>query len=84
MALALLGLSPRLLRESRGQVSKRTYDVAGAVTITSALVLLVYAVVEAPEAGWGSAQTIGLLIASAALAALFVVVERRSGAPLVP
>jgi predicted MFS family arabinose efflux permease len=54
------------------------------VTVTAALVLLVYAVVEAPEAGWGDGQTIGLLIASALLLALFALIERRSASPLVP
>jgi EmrB/QacA subfamily drug resistance transporter len=84
VALGLLALGPILLRESRGQVSERAYDLGGAVTVTGALVLLVYAVVEAPEAGWGDSQTIGLLIASALLLALFVLVETRSAAPLVP
>jgi EmrB/QacA subfamily drug resistance transporter len=83
VALGLLALSPRLLRESRGQ-GERAYDIAGAVTITTALVALVYAVVEAPQAGWGDAQTIGLLVASAALVALFVRVETRAPSPLVP
>ena len=82
VALALLALAPRLLRESRGQVSERIYDVRGAVTVTAALVLLVYAVVEAPDTGWGDVQTIGLLIASAVLAALFALVESRTPAPL--
>jgi EmrB/QacA subfamily drug resistance transporter len=84
VAAALLALSPVLLRESRGQVSERRYDLAGAVTVTAALVLLVYAIVEAPDAGWGSGQTVGLLAGSAALLALFAAVERRSAAPLVP
>jgi EmrB/QacA subfamily drug resistance transporter len=84
VALGLLALGPILLRESRGQVSERAYDLGGAVTVTGALVLLVYAVVEAPEAGWGDSQTIGLLVASALLLALFVLVETRSAAPLVP
>jgi EmrB/QacA subfamily drug resistance transporter len=84
VALLLLGLGPILLRESRGDVPERAYDLGGAVTVTAALVLLVYAVVEAPDAGWGDAQTIGLLIASALMLALFVLVENRSASPLVP
>jgi EmrB/QacA subfamily drug resistance transporter len=84
VALALLALGPRLLGESRGRVSERTYDVGGAVTVTAALVALVYAVVEAPQAGWGDSQTVGLLAASAFLLAAFVLVETRSPAPLVP
>jgi EmrB/QacA subfamily drug resistance transporter len=84
VALVLLVLARRLVGESRGPVSRRIYDVPGAVTVTAALVLLVYAVVEAPDAGWGSIQTIGLMIASAALVGLFVSLETRSPAPLVP
>ena len=84
VAVGLLALSPRLLRESRGEASQRIYDVAGAATITAALVLLVYAVVEAPEAGWGDGRTIGLLVASGVLVALFALVETRSASPLVP
>jgi EmrB/QacA subfamily drug resistance transporter len=84
VALVLLALSPVLLRESRGLGSEHAYDIGGAVTITAALVMLVYAVVEAPQAGWGDAQTIALLIGSAALVAAFAWVETRSAAPLVP
>jgi EmrB/QacA subfamily drug resistance transporter len=84
VALGLIALSPRLLRESRERGAEPIYDVAGAATITSALVLLVYAVVEAPDAGWGDPQTIGLLSASALLVAVFAAVERRSASPLVP
>jgi EmrB/QacA subfamily drug resistance transporter len=84
VGLGLLALSPVLLRESRVRVDRRTFDLAGAVTITAALVLLVYAVVEAPEAGWADGQTLGLLAAAAALIGVFAVVETRSAAPLVP
>ena len=52
LGLAALALSPLLLRESRAALTRRSYDPAGALTITGALVLLVYAVVEAPDAGW--------------------------------
>jgi predicted MFS family arabinose efflux permease len=54
------------------------------VTITAALVALVYAVVEAPVQGWASARTLGLLALSGALIAVFVGVEARSTAPLAP
>jgi EmrB/QacA subfamily drug resistance transporter len=84
VAVGLLVLSPRLLRESRREDSERIYDFPGAASVTAALVLLVYAVVEAPDAGWGAPQTIGLLAASAALVAVFAFVETRSAAPLVP
>jgi EmrB/QacA subfamily drug resistance transporter len=84
VALLVAALSPVLLRESRGHVGKRRFDVAGALTITAALVALVYAVVEAPEAGWGDGQTLGLLALVAVLIAVFVGIERRSVAPLAP
>ena len=84
VALAVVALSPVLLRESRDREHGRQFDFAGAVTITAALVALVYAVVEAPKAGWASGQTLGLLAASAVLIALFVAIEARSAAPLAP
>jgi EmrB/QacA subfamily drug resistance transporter len=84
VGLGLLALSPVLLRESRDRERPKRFDVPGAVTITAALVLLVYAVVEAPDAGWASGQTLGLLAGSAALTAGFAVIEGRSTAPLVP
>ena len=84
VALAVVALSPVLLRESRDSAHGRQFDFAGAATITAALVALVYAVVEAPKAGWASGQTLGLLAASAVLIALFVAIEARSAAPLAP
>ncbi|HET8756272.1 MAG TPA: MFS transporter, partial [Solirubrobacteraceae bacterium] len=56
----------------------------GAVTITAALVALVYAVVEAPDAGWGSGQTLALLALAAVLTVAFAGIESRSAAPLAP
>ena len=84
IGLAALALSPRLLRESRAALTGRSYDPAGALTITGALVLLVYAVVEAPGAGWGDARTILPLAGSGLLLAAFTLVELRHHAPLVP
>ena len=84
VGLAALTLSPVFLRESRAALSRRSYDPAGALTITSALVLLVYAVVKAPQAGWGDAQTILPLAGSALLLAAFALIESRHHAPLVP
>jgi EmrB/QacA subfamily drug resistance transporter len=82
--LAALALSPALLRESRATVTRRSYDPAGALTITGALVLLVYALVDAPDVGWSDAQTIVLLTGSAVLLAAFALIESRHRAPLVP
>ncbi|MCB1500323.1 MAG: DHA2 family efflux MFS transporter permease subunit [Bauldia sp.] len=59
-------------------------DVAGAVTVTLALLLAVYAVVGGEQAGWLSGRTLGLLAASALLLVAFVVIEARSSHPLVP
>jgi EmrB/QacA subfamily drug resistance transporter len=84
VAAVVAALSPVLLRESREAVGQRRFDVAGAVTITAALVALVYAVVEAPEAGWAGGQTLGLLALAAALTVVFVGIEKRSAAPLAP
>src|ERR671914_264360 len=84
VGLIALAFSPALLRESRATTSTRSFDPAGALTITGALVVLVYALVEAPDAGWGSPQTILLFGGAAALLASFVVVESRHPAPLLP
>ncbi len=74
-------LAPGLLLDSRGP-GRRGFDVAGAVTVTAALIVLVYAVVEAPTSAVG--RTVALLLLSALLFGLFVLVEQRSSAPLVP
>jgi EmrB/QacA subfamily drug resistance transporter len=84
LGVAALALSPVLLRESMGTVTRRSYDPAGALTITGALVLLVYALVEAPETGWGSLQTLLLAAGSAVLFGAFALIESRHRAPLVP
>lgn len=84
VAIALLVLSPVLLRESRDRERTRSFDLAGAATITVAAVLLVYGLVEAPKAGWLGPQTVMLFAAGAILVALFVYIEGRSAAPLVP
>jgi EmrB/QacA subfamily drug resistance transporter len=84
LGVAALALSPLLLRESRGTTARRSYDPAGSLTITGALVLLVYALVEAPETGWSNLQTILLVAGSAVLLAAFALIESRHRAPLVP
>jgi EmrB/QacA subfamily drug resistance transporter len=84
IGLAALTLAPRLLAKSRVSDQPRGYDPAGALSVTAGLALLVYAVVEAPESGWGDASTIALLVGAAALLALFVASETRVAAPLLP
>src|SRR6059058_4675811 len=80
----VLGVSPWLLRESRAELEHRHFDFAGAASITGGLMLLVYAMTRATQHGWGTAQSIGLLAASAVLVGVFFVVEARSKAPLLP
>lgn len=84
VALGLLACSPLLLQESRDHDRPRAYDPAGAVTVTAAIALLVYGLVEAPNAGWTSARTAGTLAASAVLLAVFAWIETRSAAALAP
>jgi EmrB/QacA subfamily drug resistance transporter len=84
VALIALAFTPGLLPESRSESENRNFDAAGAVTITAGLSLLAYALLDAGASGWGSTKTIGLLAVSAALIGMFVVIELRSKAPLVP
>ena len=84
VGVAVLLLVRSVVRESRSEHAVRQYDALGAVLITSALVLLVYALTRANVNGWGSAETLGVLAVSAVLHIAFVVVELRSKAPLVP
>ena len=83
IGIAAALLAPRLLPESRNE-GQRHFDVAGAVTITAGLSLLVYALVDANNAGWSSTQTLGLSAIALALIGAFYVIERRTKAPLVP
>ena len=82
-AAALL-LTPRIVPESRLHGVRRSFDPLGGVTVTAALLLLVYAISNAPQAGWGSVRTITLLAVSAALLVAFLVIEARAAAPLMP
>ena len=76
-------LSLRLIPESREALGHRSYDLAGAVTVTGGLMALVYAIVDAQQAGWGSTKTLGFFGLAVALLAAFVVIELRAKAPLV-
>jgi EmrB/QacA subfamily drug resistance transporter len=84
VAAIVLALTPQLIPESRSESQTRHFDLGGAVTVTAGLSLLVYAIVDAESAGWGSAQTIGLLAAAVLLLGVFTAIELRSHAPLVP
>jgi EmrB/QacA subfamily drug resistance transporter len=84
IGIAAAAIAPSLIAETRAEGEVRHFDVAGAVTITAGLSALVFALVDANQVGWGSTQTILTLIGSALLLGAFVVIERRSRAPLVP
>lgn len=84
VVLGVLVLAPFVLRESKDHTQNRKFDTAGAVTVTAALVALIYAFTTAPAVGWGSTRTIVLFTVAAALIALFVLIESRSAAPLLP
>jgi EmrB/QacA subfamily drug resistance transporter len=81
---AALLLAPRTLPESRVSAAPRRYDPLGAVTVTGALVLAVYAISQAPTVGWTAIRTLALLATAAALLVAFVVIEARAEAPLLP
>jgi EmrB/QacA subfamily drug resistance transporter len=77
-------LAPRLLLESRAETDTRRFDVPGALTVTAGLALLVYALVEAVNVGWGSTQTLLEIAGALVLIAVFLAIELRSRAPLMP
>jgi len=84
VGLLLIVVAPLLVHESRAALNHRHFDASGAASITGGLMLLVYAMTRASQHGWGTASTIGLLAASAALIGAFVGIELRSKAPLLP
>jgi EmrB/QacA subfamily drug resistance transporter len=79
-----LALAPKIVPESRLATTRRRFDALGAITGTGGLVLLVVAISQAPQYGWGAARTIALLAASTALLAAFLVIENRVKDPLLP
>jgi EmrB/QacA subfamily drug resistance transporter len=83
VGIVTFALSSRLIPESRDEHVERNYDIAGAITVTGGLMALVYAIVDAQQAGWGSAKTLGFFALAAAMLVSFVVIELRTKAPLV-
>src|SRR4029077_20192135 len=81
---AILAVTPGLVRESRAMHAQRHFDVAGAISITAGLMVLVYAIIRTSAHGWSDGVTLGLLATAAALIAAFVGIEARSPAPLLP
>src|SRR5215831_19410456 len=86
--LWLLPRPPQVRRRAAGHLPgrarRRAFDVPGAVTVTAAMLLLVYTIVSAQQAGWGSVRTVGSFALVAAAIAVFILIEGRSRDPLVP
>jgi EmrB/QacA subfamily drug resistance transporter len=76
--------SLRLLPHTPHAAHGKRLDVGGAITVTAALMLAVYAIVNGNQNGWISAETIGLLLGSASLLAIFLAIESRIPSPLMP
>ncbi|HEV3479050.1 MAG TPA: MFS transporter, partial [Gaiellaceae bacterium] len=83
VGLAAIALTPLLLSESR-DAHVKSFDVPGAVLVTSGLIALVFGITQANDYGWGSLETIGLFAAALVLLAGFVGWERRAAEPLMP
>jgi EmrB/QacA subfamily drug resistance transporter len=84
IGIAVFASSLRLLPAGEVAAGERRMDVAGAITVTVGLMVAVYAIVNGNDQGWTSGRTLGLLTAAAALIALFLAIEMRSRAPLMP
>ena len=84
VGVAVFALGLRLLPGGRAAAASRKLDLPGAVTVTAALMVAVYAIVKGNETGWTSGRTLGLLAAAAGLLAVFLVIESRTAAPLMP
>jgi EmrB/QacA subfamily drug resistance transporter len=79
-----LALAPRIVPDSRLATKRRRFDASGAIAVTGGLVLLVDAISQAPQYGWGATRTIAVLAASVSLLAAFLVIETRGESPLLP
>jgi EmrB/QacA subfamily drug resistance transporter len=84
IGVAALLLAPRIVPESRLQTARRRFDAFGALAATGGLVLLVDAITQAPQYGWGATRTIVTLLAAVGLLVAFVVIENRVESPVVP
>ncbi|MGH2562247.1 MAG: MFS transporter [Thermomicrobiales bacterium] len=83
LALVTLIAAVRLVPDAGRPTRSSSFDPAGAISLTAAMLLLVYTVVEAPDAGWGSVRTIGSFALTGLILAAFVAIEQRSASPLV-
>ena len=84
IGVVALALAPRIVPDSRLATTRRRFDVLGAIAGTGGLVLLVDAISQAPQYGWGATRTIVLLAASVAVLITFLVIESRVKDPLLP
>ena len=84
IGIAALALTPRIVPDSRLATVRRWFDAFGAITGTGGLVLLVDAISQAPQYGWGATRTIALLAAAVVLLVAFLVIESRVQEPLLP
>ena len=84
IGIAAAALAPRTLAESRREEAGSSFDIPGAVAVTGGLALLVYAVVDAVNVGWGATRTIVCLAGAGVLLIAFVAIERRQRDPLMP
>jgi len=83
VGIAAFVVSLRFVPESKDEHMHKSFDLAGAVTVTGGLIALVYGIVRSAESGWGSGDVLGFLALSAVLLVAFVLIERRSAEPLV-
>jgi EmrB/QacA subfamily drug resistance transporter len=83
-AVAFAGAFVLLARERKQRVRAASFDALGALLVTGGMLLLVYALVKAPDAGWGATRTIAELAAAGVMLAAFAVNELRVSEPLVP
>ena len=84
VSVAILIVGPRMLDGARRRSTASEFDVPGAMLVTGALLLLVYALTKAPDVGWGATRTMAELAGAAALAIVFVINEARTKRPLLP
>jgi EmrB/QacA subfamily drug resistance transporter len=84
IGVVVFALALPLLPATRGETTTRRLDIPGAVMVTTALLLAVYAIINGNDAGWTSGQTLGLLGGAVALLVLFLVIEARVSSPLIP
>jgi EmrB/QacA subfamily drug resistance transporter len=84
IGIAAAALAPRTLPESRADDGSRSFDLPGAVTVTAGLSLLVYAIVDTVNDGWGSTATLLRLAGAVVLLTAFLIIEGRERHPLMP